>query len=759
MRRSIPIVIAATLVSAAVVSADVDRVDAVATFELVEEDDARIALDVTPNGRHLLTSALVTGQRRVIDRLTGSVVVLPDAASSASILSDDGGSVLFSTTAALSPSDGDSLLDAYIYDIDTPSFFLLSPGNPGSEMTAVAIGTDPSVTLVQQMPDGSGTVPSRAFVSNGTTLTELGATLGAAQSRPVALSSDGRYALFQKEQCPTSVSCGGVFAMWRADLSTGTTVPVGRAADGSAHAAFTAVMSADGSCVAYTTLTPRAVWKDCGFANGTTAQVASAWEYIFAAGNLSISADGSTVGWLQTTQSEGPTPGLALLPHLHARTGTAPAVVVSAATGRMPWGSATGGFVLDPGAAILNMSATNLVPGNGNHRILAYEDVLPPAPSVTPGAAVFTARTPLRILDTRTGLGASPGMRAAGMEIDVPIAGRHGVPTSATAVAVQVTATEGTSAGFVSVLPGLSRPGRTSNLNVDPGETIANAAVVPIGPDGTIRVYTSAPAHLILDLAGWWTPVGAATSGGRFQAVGPARVLDTRPESPVGSNGVKPAAGSVTVVQATGRNGLPATGVAAVVVNVTIVDPSSLGFVQAAPASSLVPGASSTLNVGAPGQVIAASAIVPVDAAGRFAIYTQPSTHLVVDVAGWFTDGTVAAGVDGMFVADSVVRRALDTRGDLGNGPRLATGSRTVLAAPAGAVVGNVTVTDTAGAGFVQLGPNDSMVNGATSNINPTRAGETVANAFIVPTGAGSLGIFTSDATHVIVDVSGYMTP
>jgi hypothetical protein len=702
----------------------------------------------------VLTIPILGGERRVIDRLTGAVVVLPVAAESASILSDDGGSVIFSTTAALSPFDGDSLLDAYIYDIDTPSYFLLTPGNPGREMAAAAIGDDASVTLVQQMPDGTGT-PSRAFVSNGTTLTELGAALGPAQSRAVALSSDGRYALFQKEQCPSSPACGAAFAMWRTDLSTGTTVPVGRAPDGSAHPAITAVMSADGSCVAYTTLSPRAVWKDCGFANGSTAQVATDWEAQFLPGNVSISADGSTVGWLQTTSSEGPTPGLALIAHLHARTGTAPAVVLSQATGRQPWGASSGGFVLGPDAAIINMPTTDLVPGSGTHRVLAFEEIIPP---VQPGASVFTARTPLRILDTRTGVGASPGMRAAGMEIDLPVAGRYGVPAGATAVAVQLTATEGTAAGFVSVLPGLSRPGLTSNLNVDIGETIANAAVVPLGPDGSIRVYTSAPTHLVLDLAGWWTPVGAATSAGRFQAVGPVRALDTRPESPVGSNGVKPAAGSVTVVQVTGRNGVPATGVAAAVLNVTIVDPESLGFVQAAPAASLVPGASSTLNVGAPGQVIAASAIVPVDASGRIAIYAQPGTHLVVDVAGWFTDATVEPGVDGMFVADTVVRRMLDTRGPQGDRARLAAGTRTVVPTAGGAVVGNVTVTDTAGAGFVQLGPNDTMVNGATSNINPTRVGETVANAFIVPTGGGSLGAFTSNGTHMIIDVSGYMT-
>ncbi|MCX6521949.1 MAG: hypothetical protein NTZ21_14925 [Actinobacteria bacterium] len=317
--------------------------------------------------------------------------------------------------------------------------------------------------------------------------------------------------------------------------------------------------------------------------------------------------------------------------------------------------------------------------------------------------------------------------------------------------------------GYVSLIPSGTQPGITSNLNLDvDGETIANSAIVPIGSDGSIVLYTNASTHAIVDLAGWWTPSPGATSAGRFQPVGPVRMLDTRPESRVDHDGPKPTAGSVTPVQVTGRLGLPSSGVSAVVLNVTIAEPESLGFVQAAPAATLQPGASSTLNVGRPGQVIAASTIVPVDAQGRIALYSQSSTHLIVDVAGWFTDASVAPGTDGMFVPTTSAQspRQLDTRPGSGlwSGPKPTAGQRFGLPASGQAIVGTITVVDTDGPGFVQLGPAATMTNGATSNINPTRAGETVANAFIVPVGGPGIGVFTSVGTHVIIDVSGYMT-
>ena len=241
-------------------------------------------------------------------------------------------------------------------------------------------------------------------------------------------------------------------------------------------------------------------------------------------------------------------------------------------------------------------------------------------------------------------------------------------------------------------------------------------------------------------------------------------------------------------MQVTGRLGVPSIGVSAVVLNVTIAEPESLGFVQAAPASTLQPGASSTLNVGRPGQVIAASTIVPVDAHGRVAFYSQPSTHLIVDVAGWFTDASATPSLDGRFVPVVPVR-LLDSRAGAGRpaGGCVARVTMPLAAAGARGVVVNLTTTETTRAGFLTVWPAGGARPSA-SNLNADAADETrpvhavaalgpvasagpaapspvppvpVPPAPVPPApvpAAGAFDIFQQHGGHLVVDLAGWFT-
>ncbi|MFN8022551.1 MAG: hypothetical protein U0Q03_13575 [Acidimicrobiales bacterium] len=809
MRRLLAIVVTTALLAAGAVAAFVSPPVAWAapSFALVHgsESDPRVLADVSDDGRYVLSLALTSGSA-VVDRLTGAVHHMPDAVVGARHLSGDGHVLSFTTTAALLPSDTDDTVDAYSYDWTTSAFRFLSPGvGPGVYVNAGPMNADGSLVSLTIL-DGNFT-SVRPVVSDGSTLTELASSLGPGPGTVTGISADGRFALVAKVPgCPDTLGCAP-YQLFRVDRTTGAVQPVGRRSDGSAISPGASTeLSANGECVAFTDQS-NAVWKDCDFGIGTAQQLAASSYGTFDYSNLSISVDGTTVGWIGFAANApvppATTPGQAA--HVLLRTDGGATVVVDALPGKTADGWAVGVRVVRPDLVVMNLYSTDVIDGAPAHRIIAYADgtvtptsttapptttapttTAPPttapatttpttttpattAPTTTTtvvgsggpvpgGAGAFTARTPVRIVDTRSGLGAPAGMPAARSSITIPVRGRNGVPADATAVAVQLTATDGTASGYVSLVPDAAHLGRSSTLNIDtPGETIANSAIVPIGADGSIVMYTMSPTHLIVDLAGWWTPTSGAVPAGRYRPVGPVRVLDTRPDSLVGDTGGKPAAGSITTVQISGRDGVPAGGVSAVIVNVTIDAPESLGFVQVSPAASLSPGSSSTLNVGRPGQVIAASAIVPVDAQGRIAIYAQPSTHLIVDVAGYFTAAGAAAGTDGLFVPTEGSR--VDTRGSSGSDPRPVAGTRYDIVGQGGAIVGNVAVTDTAGPGFVQLGPADSMVNGATSNVNPTRAAETVANAFVVPTGAsGRVGVFTANATHIVIDVTGYMT-
>ena len=144
--------------------------------------------------------------------------------------------------------------------------------------------------------------------------------------------------------------------------------------------------------------------------------------------------------------------------------------------------------------------------------------------------------------------------------------GNYPVPASGvSAVVLNLTATEATADGYITVWPtGIERP-VVSNLNVVGGETRANLAIVPLGRDGKISVFTQSGTHLLADVAGWFTDSTAPLDTiGRFVPVTPTRILDTRRltttsyPSPTtssrlvgGGSVIPPAAASAVVLNAT----------------------------------------------------------------------------------------------------------------------------------------------------------------------------------------------------------------
>jgi len=114
----------------------------------------------------------------------------------------------------------------------------------------------------------------------------------------------------------------------------------------------------------------------------------------------------------------------------------------------------------------------------------------------------FTPATPTRLLDTRTST--TP---AAGSITRLPIGGRHGVPSSAGAVAVTVTAVDPRAAGYVTVYPCEATPPNASTLNVTTGNNNANTALIGLSATGEICIFTSGATDLIVDLSGWFSQV------------------------------------------------------------------------------------------------------------------------------------------------------------------------------------------------------------------------------------------------------------
>ncbi|MEZ5257442.1 MAG: hypothetical protein R2705_11285 [Ilumatobacteraceae bacterium] len=92
---------------------------------------------------------------------------------------------------------------------------------------------------------------------------------------------------------------------------------------------------------------------------------------------------------------------------------------------------------------------------------------------------------------------------------------------------------------------------------------------MPLAANGTIRLFTSGGAHLIVDVAGSITSAAAPSStSGRFVPITPNRVSDSRATVPF-------RAGEQRAVAAGGQATIPTSGVAALSANLTAINPAS----------------------------------------------------------------------------------------------------------------------------------------------------------------------------------------
>jgi hypothetical protein len=260
-----------------------------------------------------------------------------------------------------------------------------------------------------------------------------------------------------------------------------------------------------------------------------------------------------------------------------------------------------------------------------------------------------------------------------------------------------------------------------------------------------------------VDIFGYFTtfPLG---EDGRLVTVDPVRILDTRTgPGPVG----KVASLGIVAVNVTAA--VPADA-AAVVMTLTADQATAPGYVQAVPTGGNPEfGASSNLNIDATGETMANTVIVPIGANGSVTLFSQSGAHLIVDVVGYFT-GVNSPFIDtGLFAPISPARMA-DSRvtGNLvASGATLivALAGRAGLARPPGAVVGNVTATETTASGYVQVIPTGSSTPiGSTSTLNISGANRTVAASNVVSAATGSITIHTQSATHLVYDVTGFFT-
>jgi hypothetical protein len=149
------------------------------------------------------------------------------------------------------------------------------------------------------------------------------------------------------------------------------------------------------------------------------------------------------------------------------------------------------------GEAVANEVVAKLSPVGS---ICVYVDsavnVIVDVAGYVPVTSDYVALTPARLLDTR------PTPVPAGGTVEVPVAGRGGVPADAKAVVANVTVVGATVPGFATVFPCGTVPD-TSSMNYLAGEAVANEVVAKLSPVGSICVYAHSAVNVIVDVAGY----------------------------------------------------------------------------------------------------------------------------------------------------------------------------------------------------------------------------------------------------------------
>jgi hypothetical protein len=277
---------------------------------------------------------------------------------------------------------------------------------------------------------------------------------------------------------------------------------------------------------------------------------------------------------------------------------------------------------------------------------------------------------------------------------------------------------------------------------------------------------------------------------GPYSPLKPVRICDTRPSdpsmlggaarqcngpldlgSPIGANGTLD-------INVAGAFGVPGNATAAVL-NVTAISPLAGGYLTIFPTGAAQPF-TSNLNYSA-GEVVPNLVEVGIGDNGNVSIFSSAHTDVVVDLEGYVGPVALGGSGAGLYNPLPISARLCDTRagnlsnltggdaqcnGFLNKGTRLAAnGTIGVTVAgnneiPPGATAAvlNVTEVNPGAAGFLTVYPL-GVTKPLTANVN-FGAGQTTGNRVTVPLSTGlfpgEISIFSSAATDVVVDVSGY---
>lgn len=381
---------------------------------------------------------------------------------------------------------------------------------------------------------------------------------------------------------------------------------------------------------------------------------------------------------------------------------------------------------------------------------------------------VFVAQTgtyhpidAVRVVDTR-GNGIGPaGSLTSGGRYSFDIAGSGAVPTGAMAITANLTVTNQSAPGWVFVGPAITSAPESSTINFPVKDDRANGMTVALSTQGTLDAWfgatTGAKVDIIIDVTGYYTP---DTSGDGYVQYGPKRLVDTRYATGLSGRFLS---GKPRTVQIAGVQGLPASGITAVVGNITIVHPSERGLLYAGPTAS-APPSRSTINFPV-NEIRANNFTIKVAPDGTIGVVfmgadAAGTSDVIVDISGYYVKGT------GAQFHSLAPYRTLDSRRPVGiAGPIPGLSPKTLTVVGTGGVqsgaigiTANLTVTQQTQLGYAAIGP--TISSSPFSNLNFPLADDR-ANGVSVPLASNGtvqlvVGVDSSKRAQLILDVNGY---
>jgi glucose/arabinose dehydrogenase len=365
---------------------------------------------------------------------------------------------------------------------------------------------------------------------------------------------------------------------------------------------------------------------------------------------------------------------------------------------------------------------------------------------------------PARAFDSRT---QNPATRIRGGTTRlIPV----NAPSGATAALVNLTLVGPAGSSFATVWePRTDRPA-SSNLNAANGELVANSSIVPVDGSGRILVYVRATSHVLVDVAGYFVPSPGATRAGRFNTVDPKRLTDTRQPSSASNQYTRTTGTPVDDflnVPVVGKLGVPASADSVALIATGLSGANSgPGFVSVYAGKTAVPN-TSNLNVngrqGGVSDIRANLVVAPIGADGSIDVKLHAVDDVVLDVVGWFSDGTAPQSTAGRFVRIAPTRE-VDTRIPLGFGPLGAGGTGVInpksVPDNAAGVAQNLTLAGTVSDGFLTAWPGGPRP--LVSNANSTMPGQIRAALAFTKLASGSERFYSQRGTQLVVDVFGY---